>query len=103
MTYNICANINQTVEPDIASKIAESHGFVLEKERREKRAGVHKVEQVVVAPPPPVIAKEEELKPRGPIITFMGHVEHGKTSLMDPIRKTRVTEGQACRITHDSW
>src|SRR5437660_10993516 len=69
MNFNIFANINQTIEPDIASKIAESHGFVLEKERREKGAGVHKVEQVVVAPPPPVIAKEEELKPRGPIIT----------------------------------
>src|SRR5262249_14071939 len=53
MTYNIFANINQTVEPDIASKIAENHGFILEKERREKGAGVHKVEQVVVAPPPP--------------------------------------------------
>src|SRR4029434_10665548 len=64
MNYNIFANINQTIEPAIASKIAESHGFVLEKERREKGAGVHKVEQVVVAPPPPVIEKKEELKPR---------------------------------------
>src|SRR6266436_235647 len=77
MAFNIFANINQTIEPDIASKIAESHGFVLEKERREKGAGVHKVEQVVVAPPPPVIEKKEELKPRGPIITFMGHVDDG--------------------------
>src|SRR6476660_385207 len=91
MTYNIFANINQTIEPDIASKIAENHGFVLEKERREKEAGVHKVEQVVVAPPPPVIEKEEELKPRAPIIVFMGHVDHGKTSLLDAIRKTRVS------------
>ena len=82
--FNIFANPNQTVEPDVATKICEKHGFVFEMERREKGGGVHKVEQVVVAPPPPVIEKEEELKTRGADHHFHGSrrsrqdVAHGR-------------------------
>ena len=72
MALNIFANLNQTVEPDIATQICQKHGFVFEMERREKGGGVHKVEQVVVAPPPPVIEKEEELKTRAPDHHFHG-------------------------------
>src|SRR6266481_4989318 len=43
--FNIFVNANQTIEPDVATKIAERHGFVLEKERREKGGGVHKEEK----------------------------------------------------------